>query len=931
MRKFVVLPGILLLLFFSSAAQNATIKGTVIDTVEKTNLSRSVIALIRHHDSVLVTFTRTDQQGKFELKQLPAGRFFLMVSYPAFADYVDEITLTADEVKHLGNILLTPKAQLLEEVIVRQNRAIVIKGDTIEYNADSFKVHAGANVLELLQQLPGFQVDKDGQITARGQKVEKILVDGEEFFTDDPAVVAENLRADAIDKVQSFDKKSDQAEFTGVDDGQRINTVNLVLKEDRKKGYFGKLSAGAGTDQRTNDEAMINYFKGKKKASAYGMFSNTGKVNLDWNERSQFGGEGDFSETNVISGGGIVMMSTSGDNDFMDLGPPTYSGEGIPQSLRAGAHFSNKWNNDIHHLAGNYTYKKTDVDATGGSFIKNMLKDSAYYFREQHRSATDQQQQVFSGLYDVKLDSLSSLRIRLDGVQGTNRSDVFTESSSMDENLQAVNRNRRTNYSEAGRKGGNIALLWRQRLRKKGRTLSLSASHKYMENDATGFLFSDVRLYDATGMEYEQDSIDQYKTAFSKSLTTKSRLVYTEPLNNRTILELNYNFNRNENASNQKSYDKVNGKYEMLNEAFSNTYSLLYYANTGGAKIQYTTKKVLANIGANAGISNYIQRDSAGKKVNQFNYTNLFPAAELRYSFSQQTMFQIRYNGAPQAPSISQIQPVLQNNDPLNIIVGNPDLKQAFNHNINVTFSSFKVLSGRHIFASAFYSNTHRAIVTSQQVDATGKRTLQYVNTNGNFNYSVNGSYNFRINKPAVNLTFGLRMNGGRYTSFVNNEKNVTDHRTAGGSFSLHQYVHNKTSIRLMANVNRNTSVSSISRDVRNAFWTQQYSLDVTKFITQRLRIGSDISFNLREKVDAFDENNNVITWNGFISYTVFPNRNGEYRLQGYDLLNQQKGFSRNFYQNSVTEKTYEVLRQYFMLSFTWNFTKNPGTETANK
>jgi len=930
MRKYTVLTGVFLLIVFTSAAQNAIIKGTVIDTVEKTNLGRSVIALIRYHDSVLVTFTRTDQEGKFELKQIPAGRFLLMASHPSFADYVDEITLTADEVKQLGNIMLTPKAKLLEAVIVQQNRAIVIKGDTIEYNADSFKVHTGANVRELLANLPGFQVDKDGQIIARGKKVEKILVDGEEFFTDDPAVVAENLRADAIDKVQSFDKKSDQAAFTGVDDGQRINTVNLVLKEGRKKEYFGKLSAAGGTEERTSNEAMINYFKGKKKASVYGIFSNTGKVNLDWDELNRFGGAGDFSESSTTMSGGIISMSVGGDNDFVDFGSSMYAGEGIPQSLKAGAHFSNKWNNDVHHFAGNYSYKRMDVDATGGSFIKNILKDSAYYFREQHRSVNAQEQQAFSGLYDIKLDSLSSMRVRVDGLFGSNRSDVFTESSSMDENLQAVNRNRRTNYADAERKGGNIAMLWRQRMRKKGRTLSLSASHKYMESDAIGFLFSDVRLYDGAGIEYEQDSIDQYKTAFSKAVTTRSRLVYTEPLSKQTILELNYSFNRNLNASNQKSYDKVNGKYEMLNEAFSNTYSLLFYSNTGGAKIQYTTKKMVANIGTNAGVSNYVQRDSTGKKVNQLTYTNLFPSAEFRYNFNQQSAFQLRYNGSPQSPSISQIQPVLQNNDPLNIMVGNPDLKQAFHHSIIASFNSFKLLNGRHVFASVYYSNTRRAIVTSQQVDATGKRIMQFVNTNGNYTYTVNGTYNFAIKKPAVNLTLGMHLNGGRYTSFVNNEKNVSDNRTTSGSVSLNQYRHNKFAFRIMANVSRNTSVSSIYKNIKNAFWTQHYSLDVTKFITQRLRIGSDISINLREKVDAFDENNNVTTWNGYISYTVFRNRNGELRLQGFDLLNQQKGFNRHFYQNSVTERTYEVLRQFFMLSLTWNFTKTPGAETAN-
>src|SRR6185503_4461277 len=218
-------------IFFSLVAhsQSASLKGSVIDSIEKRNIPHTVIALIGKSDSILIKFVRSDNAGNFSIKNIPPGSFIIQVSHPQFADYVDEITLANSEL-NLGSVFLTPKSKILEEVMVRQNVAIRIKGDTIEYKADSFKVSEGATVKDLLKKLPGLQVDKNGQITAQGQKVEKVLVDGEEFFSDDPAVVIENLRADAIDKVQSYDKKSDQAEFTGVDDGSKSKTLNLVLK-----------------------------------------------------------------------------------------------------------------------------------------------------------------------------------------------------------------------------------------------------------------------------------------------------------------------------------------------------------------------------------------------------------------------------------------------------------------------------------------------------------------------------------------------------------------------------------------------------------------------------------------------------------------------------------------------------------------------------
>jgi hypothetical protein len=291
------------------------------------------------------------------------------VTHPDFADYIDMLKPGSAEL-NLGFIPMTPKSKLLEEVFVRGNRAIVIKGDTIEYKADSFKVQDGANVKELLKRMPGLQVDKNGQVTAQGKKVEKVLVDGEEFFSDDPAVVIENLRADAIDKVQSYDKKSDQAEFTGVDDGTRSKTLNLVLKEDKKKGLLGKVVIGGGTFDRYSSQAMLNFFKGKKKLSVYGIGSNTGVTGLGWEDRSKFSQGFDMDDAEII-GGGMIMFN-GGDGDFDDWSSNYYD-EGIPRTIKAGAHFSNKWNRDKQNMNGNYSVKNLNITANGNSLTNSVV------------------------------------------------------------------------------------------------------------------------------------------------------------------------------------------------------------------------------------------------------------------------------------------------------------------------------------------------------------------------------------------------------------------------------------------------------------------------------------------------------------------------------------------------------------------------------
>ncbi len=288
-----------------------SVKGTVTDTLNKQNLSNAVVAVLRAKDSVLVKFTRTSKEGNFDLPNLIAGKYIVMVSYPAYADYVDVINITTG-ITDLGKIPVITKATLLQEVIVKQTiGSIRMKGDTTEYKADSFKVSANADVQELLRKMPGIQVNSKGEITAQGERVQKVLVDGEEFFSDDPAVVTKNLRADAVDKVQSFDKKSDQAVFTGIDDGQKIKTLNLTLKEDKKKGYFGKAEAGGDFDKYGYGKLLANSFKGKRKISGYLTTDNTKFESLNWNENQNYGGNSNMT-TEVTDDGGIMMWG-SGD------------------------------------------------------------------------------------------------------------------------------------------------------------------------------------------------------------------------------------------------------------------------------------------------------------------------------------------------------------------------------------------------------------------------------------------------------------------------------------------------------------------------------------------------------------------------------------------------------------------------------------------
>jgi hypothetical protein len=924
MRKgFLVVTAILFVQI--AMAQNVAVKGTVSDTLSNKNLSNAVVVLLKSKDSTLYQFRRTDDKGAFVFNSVAAGKYLMMVTYPKFADYADQLEV-AGTPKDLGVIALTLKSQLLDAVVIRQNVAVRMKGDTIEYKADSFHVAEGSSVKDLLRKMPGLQVDRNGQITAQGEKVNKVLVDGEEFFSDDPAVVIENLRADAIDKVQSYDKKSDQAEFTGVDDGSRSKTLNLVLKEDKKQGVMGKIVLGGGTEERYSSQAMLNYFKGKKKLSVYGIASNTGVTGLGFQDRNQFGQGMNLDDGSVEMGAGFIMITSSGD-DLGDDWSSEFYGEGIPSAQKAGIHFSNKWNEDKLGFNGNFSLKNQKVDAQGNSLYKYLLPDSAYYSKENHSSNTSQIQKLLNTTYDLKLDSLSSLRFKFNAMMSENQNGSATNTETDDEDLRVVNTNHRTNASNSDNKTFLGSLLWRQKFNKKGRTVSVSASYKNADAQSTGYLYSETAYFDANAQPYRKDTTDQYKTNHGLNTNISSKLVYTEPAGSRGTLELNYTFNNLVNSSNRKSFNKTGtGKYDQPDPLLTNQYELGYTMNSAGVQYQYNGKSLTATLGSNVGVSGYSQRDATGEEIRNMQYTNLFPTARINYKLSAQKTLRFNYSGAPQSPSLEQIQPVRENTNPLFITVGNPLLKQAFRHSVSLGFNDFKMLSGRSIFLNASFNMQANSIVSSQTIE-NGITTQQYVNADGNYNMVLFGFYNTKIGKGNNRLGFNVGMDKSRNVNFINGIKNSNN--TTGFTFGpeFNTYKEDHYDLQLVPRFSYNNTISTVSKRQTN-YWTQEHTARFNYFFSKRFQVGTDIDFYFRQKTDAFSGDNNHSIWNANVQYKIFKNRNGVFKLEMFDILNQKVGFERDINSNYIYEKHYNTLGQYALLTFTWNFTKNFGTET---
>jgi len=900
-------------------AQSAIIKGNVSDTASKKIVSHAVVSLIRKADSVLISFTRTWDNGDFRLNNLKDGNYLLLITSHSFADYTDNINLKDSSTIDLGKISLTKRSELLKEVIVKQQLgAMRVKKDTIEFVADSFKLPPNATVEDLLKRFPGIQVDKNGKITAQGETVEKVLVEGEEFFGNDPTIATKNIQADAVDKVQIFDKKSDQAAFTGIDDGQKSRTINLKLKEDKKKGYFGKIDLGGGTQSSWNNSAMFNRFRSKRKISAYGIMSNTGKTGLDWNESNTFG-NGNGLEYNEDFGGFFFFGN---DDEFSNS---NYNGEGLPKTWSAGINYSNKFNNDKQSLNGSYRYTKLNSEGAGSSLSQSILPDTVFFNKEIRNSFSSRQRHSANGSYEWLIDSFTSLKVTANGYLGKLEGFNNYLGASLNEFGDTVNKSIRNTTNDGD--NSNLHSLWllRRRFAKVGRTISLNVDQLYNGNSSNGFLFSQNYFFDKIGDLTLATTTDQKKINQTTQSSVNGKLIYTEPLSKKVFLELNYALRNSKSDAEKLSYDKDgSGKYETLNDTFSNHYKFDVLTNTVGTAIKFNGKDMTFSVGSDVGWSNFKQTDIFKDSVSKRDYTNFYPKVTFTYKFGTNTRLNINYQGNTHQPTIQQIQPIADNTNPLNITVGNPFLKQEFDHRLRFNFNTYKVFSQRGIYIYGNISKTDNAIVTSNYTDSIGRTINQYVNVNGNYNAYAGGGYNVKLKKIDLGLNVGFNFNGSKYRNFVNGVANTTDNISGGLNLGFWKEKEKKYSINYWGSFNYNTSTSSIRTDIKTNYWTQEHSFNFTIQLPWKLEVNNEINANLRQKTEVFDKNNNVVLWNAYIGRKLLKNDKAIIKISGHDMLNQNIGYNRYINSNVLREDNYQTIKRYFMISFLWNFSKNP-------
>ncbi len=895
-------------------AQTTSLKGTVTDTTNKVNLHHAVVSLLRPKDSVLVKFVRTDQQGQFSFTNLPAAKYIMIISYPDYADFVDDIDLVAQPQKNLGNVSVTTKAHLLEEVIVKQRiAAIRMKGDTTEYRADSFYVGPNANVQDLLKRMPGIQVNSKGEISAQGQKVEKILVDGEEFFSDDPAVVTQNLRADAVDKVQVFDKKSDQAVFTGIDDGKTAKTINLQLKDDAKKGYFGKLEAGSDFDRYKYGKGMLNAFKGKRKLAAYITNDNTKFESLNWTERNNYGSNNDNMQ--VMDDGGIAIFSTGDEFSY---------GQGLPTSTTGGLLFSNKWNQDKHNINTAYQYNNLNVKGRIQTTSQTILPDTSFTNTQDQNFVSDRKRNRINTKYELRIDSTSTLKMTLTGSIVSNRNANSFLGKAISEDGKLINQSDRTTTNDGEDRNLLGSLQWQKRLKKKGRTLSFNGDFSVMNKTNDGYLLARNDFYDKNGSLVRRDNLDQFKTNDEALSNINGKVAYTEPLWKNTFLELNYRFAFNRNNAERNTLERTapGGKYENIIDTLSNHF--IYNSNNhmGGFTLRLNEKKFNLYGGASLGSVRFNLDDINKGNNRNISFTNFLPTAGITFNPKKQRRINLNYNGTTRNPTLQQIQPFIDNTDPLNINIGNPNLKQEFRHNFTFSYSDYKVLKSKNFYLSGNFSTTSNAITNANFIDSIGRRVNQAINVNGNYNGYIWSRYGFDV-FPSYNLSFGFSPNISRFVNRVNGLENVSTNNSYGFEVSLGHWTDKKLSFYLNFESRYNQSKSSIRPEAVTKYWSHTSYANLSLKLPAKLFLEVNSEINLYQKTALFANNSNVYLVNSSLKKTFGKSDKLEMKVAINDIFNQNQNIQRNISTNFITETIRQNIQRFWMFTIAYNFSKN--------
>ncbi len=905
---------VVLIAGFQVSGQKFSIKGQAVDSVASPMPSATVM-LLNPADSSLINFGVTDVRGFFELKNVNKADYLLKVTFVGFAPINKRIGFSdfIPQGVDLGKLTLLTTSNELDALVIQGEKApVTVKHDTIEFNAGSFKTKANANVEDLLKKMPGMQVETDGTIRAQGEQVQRITVDGREFFGRDPKLATRNLPADAIDKVQVFDKKSDQSSFTGIDDGQREKTINLELKADKRNGAFGNLMGGAGTNDRFQGRTSINRFGKGKQLSFLGMGNNVNEQGFSMDDYMNFSG----GSQQMMGGGGSVRVQLDANNQ--NGVPINFGGRqnGILTNYAAGVNANRDLGKNTK-ISASYFYNQIDQNITRAIDRTNYLPDGNYNFNQSSKQLSFSENHRANFSIDQQIDSANSIKFTANTTYTTSNQNVQSESSTMNSQNTLQNSGSRNTYSTGASTNLNSSLLYRHRFPKKGRSFSTTLTFGLSKSDLDGNLQSTNEYYN---LQPEKQEILQTNTQKTDNQSYGAQLAYIEPLGNRRYLEFNYSIRTNRNQVDKLVYDVISGQ-PVVNTVLSNQYNSKYLYNRPGLNLRMNRQKYNIVVGASYQQTqlngNLILHDTTINKA----FENILPVARFNYDFSNFKHVRFDYETAMQEPTILQLQPVVDNSDPLNLSVGNPNLRPGYAHSFRTSFTQFDpgTMLGLFVFINATY--TTNAITYSQRVNENLVRLTMPVNVKDNLTISSNFNVGFPIKKLNGRVSVGPTASFSKGINLLNLTENTIRQQTLGGSVRYDYTLKEILTFGLSANLSHQQTNYSFSTQQNQTFLNSTYSSEANVNFLKNYSFNATFDFyQYHSQTTGFDQT--IPIMNLSVSRFLLKNKVGELKLGVVNMFDKSLSINQTATANYLQTEVTNNLGRYFMVSFTYALNK---------
>ncbi|CCH02855.1 hypothetical protein FAES_4856 [Fibrella aestuarina BUZ 2] len=946
----------LLLLPVSLLAQKTsprigTVQGVVLDSATRKPLLEANVSLLSARDSSFVQVQSTGGDGDFRLHNIAAGTYRVLVTFVGYESKAVRVTITADRPDvALGTLLLQPQTQTLGEVAVKAERAPVsVKGDTLEFNAGSFKTQPNAQVEDLIRKLPGMEVDRDGNVKAQGQDVKRVLVDGKPFFGNDPKMATRNLPADMVERVQVFDRQSDQSQFSGVDDGERDRTINIVTKRDRRRGVFGQNAAGYGADEANDPRYQVrlgvNRFNNGQQLSAIGQFNNINQQGFTGEGLStgggQFGGGGQGG--NGGGGGGRQTITNTGGGSSSGsngLGPT-----GITRALAGGLNFSDALGTKVD-LSSSYFLNQTNTRNLQTNFRETTIPGrnggapTVNLTNSHNESDNTYTSHRFNVQLNWRLDSMNSLRVIPNLTYSPNVSNSANNSRTTDAAGNLLNSSVGTFRNEGRNLSGTNVLLWMHKFKRRGRTFSANLATTINDQNSTGLNQSRNEFARSTdvgsltsvpgsstvtpgtsGTGPFATNINQQNRQITDAITNNVTLSYTEPLSLAKTLEFRYSLSSSNNESDRRvdDFNEATGQYDRVNTNLTNRFNNLFLTNRAGISYQFRRVKYQYTLGFDAQEAS-LQSDNLSKDTRiSKSFFNMLPNARFQYNLGRNRNFTADYRTRVNAPSVTQLQPVIDNSNPLYIRQGNPELRPEYTHSLNLNYRTFNQSTFQNFVASVSLTNTYNRIVNATTISPAGAQIIQPVNADGFYSFFGFVSYG----KPAtwggqrVNINLTTNINGSRGISYVNQLLNRSLTVGFGQGLNLNTNLNEKTDLLLSGNVTYSIANYSAQPQQNARYLTTTGNFRGFHRFGQRFFAQTDAYF-IANAGRAAGYNQQFVLLNASVGQYLFRNKQGEWRLTGYDLLNQNRSITRNTSETYVEDTQSLVLRRYVMLTFAY-------------